>query len=141
MFNKALALATIAHSGQTDKAGKPYILHPITVAKMVGTAEEKTVALLHDVVEDTPVALNDLSEQGFSESIVDAIDALTKRAREDYEAYIQRVINNPIALKVKIADMTHNMDLTRIPNPTVKDQARIEKYSKVLQKLKQKLNP
>jgi guanosine-3',5'-bis(diphosphate) 3'-pyrophosphohydrolase len=140
MFNKALALATIAHSGQTDKAGKPYIMHPIAVAKMVGTAEEKTVALLHDVVEDTLVTLEELRDSGFPESVVAAVDALTKRPGADYGDYIKRLQKNPLALTVKIADMTHNMDLTRIPNPTIKDQARIEKYSKVLQELKQKLN-
>lgn len=136
MFNKALSLATIAHSGQTDKAGKPYILHPIAVAKIVETEEEKTVALLHDVIEDTPVTLGELRENGFPESVVAAVDVLTKRPGVDYGDYIQWVKHNPLALAVKIADMMHNMDLSRIPNPTDKDYARIEKYKRILAELK-----
>lgn len=136
MFNKALTLAKSAHSGQTDKGGQPYILHPIAVAELVDTEAEKTVALLHDVVEDTPVTLEELQKQGFPEAVVAAIDVLTKRPGVDYRDYIQLVKQNQLALTVKIADMTHNMDLARIPNPTVKDYDRIKKYSKVLSELK-----
>lgn len=132
----ALKLATIAHSGQIDKGGKPYILHPISVAKIVETEEEKTVALLHDVIEDTPVTLEELRENGLPESVVVAVDVLTKRPGVDYGDYIQRVKQNPLALAVKIADMTHNMDLSRIQNPSAKDYARIEKYNRVLRELK-----
>jgi len=132
----ALKLATIAHSGQIDKGGKPYILHPISVAKIVKTEEEKTVALLHDVIEDTPVTLEELRENGLPESVVVAVDVLTKRPGVDYGDYIQRVKQNPLALAVKIADMTHNMDLSRIQNPSAKDYARIEKYNGVLRELK-----
>ncbi|WP_371374400.1 HD domain-containing protein [Sporomusa aerivorans] len=132
----ALKLATIAHSGQIDKGGKPYILHPISVAKIVETEEEKTVALLHDVLEDTPVTLEELRENGLPESVVVAIDVLTKRPGVEYGDYIQRVKRNPIALTVKIADMTHNMDLSRIQSPSAKDYARIEKYERILAELK-----
>ncbi len=136
MVHVALKLATIAHSGQFDKGGKPYILHPISVAKIVETEEEKTVALLHDVIEDTPVTLEELRENGFPESVVVAVDVLTKRPGVDYEDYIQGVKQNTLALAVKIADMTHNMDLSRIQNPTTKDYARIEKYERILAELK-----
>ncbi|XER12109.1 Bifunctional (p)ppGpp synthase/hydrolase RelA [Sporomusa aerivorans] len=132
----ALKLATIAHSGQIDKGGKPYILHPISVAKIVETEEEKTVALLHDVIEDTPVTLEELRENGLPESVVVAVDVLTKRPGVEYGDYIQRVKQNPIALTVKIADMIHNMDLSRIQSPSAKDYARIEKYERILAELK-----
>ncbi|MCM0759955.1 HD domain-containing protein [Sporomusa sphaeroides DSM 2875] len=136
MLNKAFELAKTAHTGQVDKSGKPYILHPITVAGMVDTEEEKIVALLHDVVEDTLVTLEELRHQGFSETIVAAVDVLTKRPGVDYADYIHQVKQNSLALTVKIADMTHNMDLSRIPNPTDKDYARIEKYKRALPELK-----
>ncbi|HML33847.1 HD domain-containing protein [Sporomusa sphaeroides] len=136
MLNKAFELAKTAHAGQMDKGGRPYINHPIAVAAMVETEEEKTVAVLHDVVEDTPVTLDELRNHGFPESVVVAIDVLTKRLGVDYGKYIERVKQNPLALSVKIADMTHNMDLTRIKKPTDKDYARIEKYKRVLAELK-----
>lgn len=136
MLNKALELAKAAHAGQLDKGGEPYISHPIAVAAMVETEEEKTVALLHDVVEDTPVTLEELRRQGFPELVMEAVDILTKRPGSDYRDYIQRVKQNPLALTVKIADMTHNMDLSRIKNPQAKDFARIQKYNKILGELK-----
>jgi len=136
MLNKAFKLAKAAHAGQLDKGGKPYINHPIAVAAIVETQEEKTVALLHDVVEDTPVTLDELKEHGFPETVVAAVDVLTKRPGVDYGEYIQRVKKNPLALVVKIADMTHNMDLSRIQNPTAKDYARIDKYKKILAELR-----
>lgn len=136
MFNKALLLATKAHAGQVDKAGKPYLLHPIAVADMLKAEEEKIVALLHDVVEDTSLTLIDLRNEGFPDRIVEAVDAITKRSGFSYEEYLQRVKQNPLALAVKIADMTHNMDLSRIANPTQKDYARVEKYKKLIKKLK-----
>jgi len=136
MLNKAFKLAKAAHAGQLDKGGKSYINHPIAVAAIVETQEEKTVALLHDVVEDTPVTLDELKEHGFPETVVAAVDVLTKRPGVDYGEYIQRVKKNPLALVVKIADMTHNMDLSRIQNPTAKDYARIDKYKKILAELR-----
>ena len=136
MLNEAEVLATAAHAGQFDKAGKPYIFHPCTVAAMVKTEEEKTVAWLHDVVEDTPVTLDELRGHGFPEPVVAAVDVLTKRSGMEYGEYIRRVKQNPLALTVKIADMTHNMDLSRIPYPTAKDYARCEKYSRAIADLK-----
>lgn len=136
MLNKAEILATAAHTGQSDKAGKPYIYHPRTVAAMVETEEEKTVALLHDVVEDTSVTLDELRQHGFSEDVITAVDVLTKRPGVDYHEYTERVKQNPLALAVKIADMTHNMDLSRIDQPTAKDYARVEKYRKIIGELR-----
>ncbi|MEY3304216.1 MAG: HD domain-containing protein [Pseudanabaena sp.] len=133
----AIAIANQAHAGQLDKAGKPYILHPLTVMAQMDTLESKIVAVLHDAIEDSDLKIEDLVEQGFPEFITDAIAAITKLEGEPYEVYILRVKSNAIARKVKIADMTHNMDISRISNPTEKDFQRLEKYQKVLQELQQ----
>ncbi len=121
------------HRGQTDKAGQPYIFHPIRVMENVGTDasdEEKMAALLHDVVEDCHVALDDLRAEGFPEAVVVAVDHLTKNeeSERDYQKAIERAARNPIARKVKIADLTDNMRLDRIEEPSEKDVERIEKY-------------
>lgn len=131
----AIAIAKKAHAGQLDKAGKPYISHPLTVMAQMDTLESKIVAVLHDAIEDSDLKIEDLINQGFPEFITDAIAAITKRNSEPYEDYIVRVKSNAIACKVKIADVTHNMDISRIANPTEKDFQRLEKYRKVLQKL------
>ena len=126
--SKALKISTRAHRGQLDKAGKPYINHPKTVARMLGTEEAQTVALLHDVIEDTNVTLDDLKEAGFSDDIITAVDCLTQRDRERREEYIMRVSKNPLATMVKLADLKHNQDLSRIKNPSEKDFERVARY-------------
>ena len=131
----AIAIANQAHAGQLDKAGKPYISHPLTVMAQMDTLESKIVAVLHDAIEDSALKIEDLVKQGFPEFITDAIAAITKLDGEPYEDYILRVKSNAIARKVKIADVTHNMDISRIANPTEKDFQRLEKYKKVLQEL------
>lgn len=135
MLNKAVEIAHIAHDGQVDKGGSPYIGHPLRVMNNVETVEEKIVAVLHDAVEDSDLTLEDLSTAGFSEVIVEAIDAITKREGEKRQDYLKRVMNNEIALKVKIADITDNMDLSRISNPQERDYERIRIYKKNLLKL------
>ena len=95
--------------------------------------------MLHDVVEDTNVTVNDLKEAGFSDEVVSAVSTITKKAGEDYEKYLNRVKQNPIALRVKIADMEHNSDISRIPNPTEKDLKRLEKYKIRLRELRETL--
>ncbi|BBC24997.1 HD domain-containing protein [Pseudanabaena sp. ABRG5-3] len=131
----AIAIATKAHEGQFDKAGKPYISHPLTVMAQMNTLESKIVAILHDAIEDSALTITDLVQQGFPDFIVKAIAAITKLKGEPYEDYILRVKSNAIARQVKIADLTHNMDISRIPNPTEKDFQRLEKYQKVLRQL------
>ncbi len=131
----AIAIATKAHDGQFDKAGKPYISHPLTVMAQMDTLESKIVAVLHDAIEDSDLKITDLVQQGFPDFIVKAIAAITKLDGEPYEDYILRVKSNAIARKVKIADLTHNMDISRIAHPTEKDFQRLEKYRKVLQEL------
>ena len=125
----AQTIATEAHRGQVDKGGKPYITHPAAVASMVETEEEKTAAWLHDVVEDTSVTLEDLRRHGFSERIVSAVDAVTRRKGEDRQAYLERVAENDIAINVKLADLRHNSDISRIPHVTEKDRERVSKYA------------
>lgn len=140
MYYKALQIAKLAHAGQMDKGGNPYFLHPLAVSEKVETEDEKIVALLHDVIEDTDITLDYLLEQGFSEEILAAVNRLTKREGVSYEEYIDAVRKNPLALKVKIADMMHNSDLSRIPNPTEKDLKRIEKYKEKITLLKKYIN-
>ncbi len=139
MLNKAIELAHIAHKGQLDKGGNPYINHPLRVMNNVETIEEKIVAVLHDVVEDSEVTLEDLRIAEFSDRIIAAVNAITKVEGEKREDYLQRVMGNPIALRVKIADMTDNADISRIPNPTKRDRERIRIYKKTLLKLKKNL--
>lgn len=132
----ALQVATKAHQGQKDKAGIDYINHPITVASMVDTDIEKAVAYLHDVVEDTDITFTDLENLGFPKEIIDAVKCITRKSNETYEEYLNRVLKNPIALRVKIADMTHNSDISRIPNPSDKDRIRCNKYEAKLKYLR-----
>lgn len=131
---KAIDFAKMAHKGQVDKAGKDYILHPMFIADQMDTEIEKTVAYLHDVVEDTKYTLDDLRD--FGSEVVDAVDHLTRRKNEDYFDYIDRVKENELARKVKLADLKHNADLTRIQNPTQKDKDRQRKYDRAIEILK-----
>ena len=124
----AKSIAIKAHEGQVDKAGAPYWHHPAFVADQVATDEEKAVAWLHDVVEDTDVTFEDLLAQGIPSEVVEGVKAITKVAGESYDVYLNRVKANPLARAVKLADLRHNMDLSRIEEPTEKDFARIEKY-------------
>lgn len=130
MLEKARKIAETAHAGQVDKGGQPYILHPLWVAERCETAEEKIVALLHDVIEDTDRTVEDLRQEGFSETVLQAVACLTHREGESYMDYVERVCRNPLAARVKLADLSDNMDLSRIPHPTEKDLARVEKYKK-----------
>lgn len=130
MIGRALEIAWNAHKGQTDKAGNPYIRHPLTVAGKMDTEEEIAAALLHDVVEDTEVTLEDLEKAGFSETVLEALRLLTHSPEEDYFTYIRRLKENPLARKVKLADLDHNSQLDRLPKITEKDRERLEKYQK-----------
>lgn len=131
MLNKAIIIAANAHNGQLDKAGKPYILHPLRVMFNVeGGLNEQCTAVLHDVIEDTPITLDYLKEKGFCDDILIALKLLTRTHDEDYMEYISWLKANPIAKAVKLADLKDNMDMTRIPNPTEKDLLRFEKYKK-----------
>ena len=136
MLQKALKVAYFAHDGQVDKGGNPYILHPLFVALTVDNTDEKVVALLHDVVEDTPIGLDELRKQGFPQKIVDAVSVLTREDGEDYFDYLSRVKDNKLALAVKKADLRHNMDLSRLKGVTSADAKRIAKYQQAMSYLK-----
>ena len=130
-LERAIEIAALAHSGQTDKANEPYILHPLKVMFRVSSNDERIAAVLHDVVEDSDWTLNDLREEKFSSEVVAAIDALTKRPGETRVEAARRASQNAIARIVKLADNAENMDLSRIPQPTEKDYARMKEYEAV----------
>ena len=129
---KAYEIAKKAHLGQIDKAGEDYIKHPEKVASFVNSDEEKAVAYLHDVIEDTELTLEDLREYGFSEEVLKAVDVITKKKGQDYQTYLYSVKGNKLARVVKLADLRHNSDLTRLMNITEKDRERKEKYQKAI---------
>lgn len=141
MLEKAIEIAVEAHRGQIDKAGKEYILHPMRVMLRGRNDTEMIVGILHDVVEDTPITIDMLRLEGFSDDILTAIECVTKRRGESYGTFIDRVLTNPLATQVKLYDMEDNMNRDRIPYPTPKDEARFRKYEKyhkvILQQLKE----
>ena len=129
----AYAIALVAHKGQVDKAGMDYILHPLTVSNNCSSEEEKIVALLHDVLEDTSVTREDLLKF-FSSEIVEAVSLLTHKEEDSYMDYLAKIKANPLAKAVKLQDLKHNMDLSRLPNPSEKDLSRLEnKYKPALE--------
>lgn len=130
MIELALAIAMEAHRGQKDKAGAAYIFHPIRVAERCHTTEEKIVALLHDVIEDTPVTTEYLLEKGFSKEIVEGILSVTRNEGESYEDFVVRAGKNKIGRQVKIHDLEDNMDIRRLKTIGEKDKERLEKYLK-----------
>lgn len=130
MIEKAIQIALSAHHGQIDRGGEPYILHPLRVMLSQKSATAKICAVLHDVIEDTAVTLEDLKREGFSEEVIRAVDVLTKRDGEDYEVYIGRVIENKIACQVKLMDLADNMNLSRLDTTQEADLKRYHKYEK-----------
>jgi (p)ppGpp synthase/HD superfamily hydrolase len=135
-LDDAIQIARRAHEGQLDKSGRPYIGHPLRVMGRVASDRERMVAVLHDVVEDTGVTVEDLASAGAPEEVLRAVDAITKRPGEPFDAYLARVAANPIALTVKRADIADNSSpdrMARLDQPT---QARLnDKYAKALRLL------
>lgn len=130
-LERAIEIAASAHAGQVDKADQPYILHPIRVMMSVSTLEERIAAVLHDTVEDTTTTIDDLVSLGFSDAVISAVKALTKTEGESRLKAARRAVQDPVARVVKLADVADNMDLSRIPEPTPKDLARLEEYKQV----------
>ena len=128
---KAINIAYNAHMGQKDKFGIPYIFHPVHLAELMDTEAECIVAILHDVVEDTNITFKEL-EQVFSKEVIDALKLLTHDKKIPYEEYILNLKDNPIAKKVKIADLIHNSDITRLEKITMRDKIRNKKYEKAI---------
>ncbi|EJR27149.1 HD domain-containing protein [Bacillus cereus] len=130
-------IAKKAHVGQVDKAGMDYIKHPETVASFVNTTEEKATAYLHDVLEDTEITANDLLSAGIPHNIVAAVQVLTKEKYTPYFEYLSQVKENSLARTVKLADLKHNSDRSRLARITDKDLKRLEKYRKAIQFLEE----
>ena len=130
---KAMKFAYEKHSGQLDRAGLPYIFHPFHLAEQMNDEDSVVVALLHDVVEDTDTTFDDLESMGFSDRVIAAIKLLTRQDTTDYFEYVKKISTDPIATKVKIVDLDHNSDLSRLKKVSEKDIARVEKYKKCLE--------
>ena len=140
-LDAALRIAVNAHAGQRDKIGQPYILHPIRVMLAMSTDAERTAAVLHDVVEDSAVTIDDLRREGFSEDVVHAVDAMTRRGGEGYEEYVERASRDPLARRIKIADLDDNMNLRRLHGLEDQDRERMERYRKAYRFLARRESP
>ena len=134
---KALKLCFEAHKNQLDKSGMPYVFHPFYLAEQMQTEETTIVALLHDVVEDTEYTIEDLTEMGFEKSVTDALRLLTHDEAVDYMDYVRSIKVNSIAKAVKLADLKHNSDLSRLDNVDEKALRRREKYLKAIEILEE----
>jgi len=134
-LEEAIILAANAHRGQKDKAGAPYILHPLRLMMQMKSETERIAAVLHDLIEDTACSLEELSKAGYSQEILDALDCLTRRHDETYSAFIDRVKENPLAVKVKLADLEDNLNIKRFKNIAEKDLLRLNRYLKAWQSL------
>lgn len=136
-LEQAILLAVQAHYGQLDRYGRPYILHPLRVMQRMETEAEMTAAILHDIVEDTPYTLDDLRALGYAEEVVAAVDHLSRREGETYEAYIERLRPHPMARRIKLADLEDNMDLRRLNTIGEKDVERLRRYRQAWERLRQ----
>ena len=135
-LQRAIEIATEAHKGQYDKAGNDYIGHPLRVMELGKTENEKIVGVLHDVVEDTDWTFEALAAEGFSEEVIAALRCVTKLSEnENYDDFIERVKKNPLAVAVKINDLSDNMDIRRLPYLSDKDVKRLKKYLKAYKRL------
>ncbi len=139
LLNKAIEIASVAHSGQVDKAGEPYILHPLRVMLSVSTENERICAVLHDVIEDSDITIQQLSQLGFPAEILAVLPLLTKQRGETYEEFISRLLPNQVACQVKLADLCDNMDLSRIPEPSELDFERLHKYKTAKERITKSL--
>jgi (p)ppGpp synthase/HD superfamily hydrolase len=129
-LEKAILIAVQAHKGQKDRSGHPYILHPLRVMFRLHRERDMIVGVLHDIIEDTEWTLEELKKEGFSDEIVDAVNAMTRRTGETYWDFVARAKKNTIARKVKIVDLEDNMDVRRMTKITEEDQDRLKRYHK-----------
>lgn len=135
LTKQAIRLCFDAHKNQVDKSGMPYVLHPIHLAEQMQDEITTVVALLHDVVEDTAYTLEDIRGMGFPEEIVAALALLTHDPAVPYMEYVAQIGRNPVARAVKLADLGHNSDITRLERVTQKDLDRVKKYREAMQLL------
>jgi len=134
-LESAIGLACKVHAGQADKAGQPYILHPLRLMLKFHDENARMAAVLHDVVEDGNISLDDLRELGIPEQVVAAVDCLSRREGESYDAFIERLAVDKLARRVKIEDVRDNMDVTRLAALSEEDLSRVAKYHKALRYL------
>lgn len=135
LVKRAVTIAGQQHAGQVDKAGRPYIEHPLRVMQAMSDDAERIVAVLHDVIEDTDLTLDELAAEGFPDYVLKALDSVTRRNGESYEAFVACAAKNPIGRRVKYADLQDNANLARIAAPTAADLARTEKYHRAMAQL------
>lgn len=135
MTKIALKMCFEAHKNQVDKSGMPYVFHPFHLAEQMQDEDTTIVALLHDVIEDTEYTIDDLRDRGFSDKVIDAISLMTHDLSVPYMEYVAQIKTNPIATAVKLADLKHNSDMTRLESITAKDEERAEKYRSAIELL------
>jgi len=141
-LERAIAIAAEAHAGTVDKAGAPYILHPLRLMMKMASREGMAAAVLHDVVEDNDQwTLQRLRKEGFDQEVIEAVNALTRRRGESYQLYIDRVAENELATVIKMHDLEDNINLRRIIKTTEEDKKRVIKYERALETLKSKRQP
>jgi (p)ppGpp synthase/HD superfamily hydrolase len=136
LLEKAIEIALRAHAGQEGKDGSPYILHPLRVMTRMGTDEERMAAVLHDVVEDSEVTLDDLQKAGFPEEVLTTVSLLTHEEGVSYEDYVQRLKPHPMARRIKLADLEDNSDIRRLSGIEERDIERLRKYHRAWQILR-----
>ena len=135
IIEKSLEISLKAYCGQKDKAGETYILHPLRIMAKMQTDEERSAALLHDVIEDSDYTAEDLFSEGIPKNVIEAVELLSKQDGDSYEEFVDRVLTNPLAAKIKKADIEDNIDILRLNSVTEKDLKRIAKYHKAWKKL------
>ena len=142
MLSDMLLLATEAHDGQFDKAGKPYILHPLKVMHYLKSEDEELmcIALGHDLIEDTDVTYNTFHNLHFSTRVIDGIYLMTRQPDQSYDEYKQQVLASEEAMRVKLCDLRHNSDIRRLKGVTEKDIARVVKYHQFYLEIKERLH-
>lgn len=134
-LEEAIRIALEAHRGQKDRAGAPYVLHPLRMMLRVRTDAERMAAVLHDVVEDSAWTLDDLRARGFPDEVLEAVDRLTRRPGEAYDAFVERAAAHPVARRVKLADLEDNLDLRRLEGVTAGDLERLDRYLRAWRRL------
>lgn len=137
LTKKAIKISFNAHKNQVDKSGMPYVFHPFHLAEQMDDEYSVCVALLHDVIEDTDIMIEDLKAEGFPKEVINAIELLTHSDSVPYLDYVKTIKNNSIARKVKLADLKHNSDLSRLDNIDDKALERVEKYKKAIEILQE----
>lgn len=137
-LERAIAIAAEDHADQVDKAGAPYVLHPLRMMLRMSSTDERIGAVLHDLCEDCPGwTFERLRSEGFSDNIIEALQSVTKRGGEGYEDFVRRAAANPVGRSVKLADLIDNSDLSRIATPSERDFQWIEKYRQAIDLISQ----